>query len=556
MDRRYLLVVVMLLSGCTTNRALNRYTIRQASTFNEIIEQQILDNVALFRNDRSALPHFAIVSDGTTQIFDQGAVSPTAAWGIKGFTTATLGLSGTRNLNENWKMSPVLTAGRVRRLRCAFQFLFAYPRIEVVEKSYDGCIAYVVQVAGGDYACINCVQELVSVGLLPKPGCCDFKATNVAVAPFPVAPSAPTPMPTPMPDSGNTGMSPLERENPFKTVGMETAFCQNGPCKSLDKKGCYLGECPAGHWVFKTREPAQKYADDLYRAIRCNMPQGWFCVGDKHEAGHCSCMYGIDCETYIWVAPGGQDEFARFAMTILALATLDPAAEPASQTMNVVLKGAADGLDQAQAALQSLGAGAQSATQGLESSQRQQSEAENNARAAIAATLATIPEREANPNVPEPLIGIHNQILDAKSRGIGILAQPTINDNELLELKGIIDSLQLIDAVPVNADFKPRLHALLGSNRADGKARTAIDHLLLARLQAAATSQEIALALTKKSAELASSADEAIKRSKDDLDSASTSVSESRQDAFGRSGSMPLSRPVPGIEFQPSAAIP
>jgi hypothetical protein len=161
-----------------------------------------------------------------------------------------------------------------------------------------------------------------------------------------------------------------------------------------------------------------------------------------------------------------------------------------------------------------------------------------------------------NPNVPEPLIGIHNQILDAKSRGIGILAQPTINDNELLELKGIIDSLQLIDAVPVNADFKPRLHALLGSNRADGKARTAIDHLLLARLQAAATSQEIALALTKKSAELASSADEAIKRSKDDLDSASTSVSESRQDAFGRSGSMPLSRPVPGIEFQPSAAIP
>lgn len=189
--------------GCTTHRFLDRNSVRQTRTLSEIVQRQVLDNIALFSNNPVALPHFAIIGNGTAQVSDFVGVTPGLSWNSRTFAGATLGSNANRSLTENWKLSPVMTAGRLARLRCAFQFAFSSPEICLVAvetrnlhdpiregqrrgppsefvpplagpTSYQGPAPlprsekYDVQVNEG---CIQCVHELVSVGLLPKPAC-------------------------------------------------------------------------------------------------------------------------------------------------------------------------------------------------------------------------------------------------------------------------------------------------------------------------------------------------------------------------------------------------
>lgn len=256
-------LVAIAVSGCTTHRFLDRNVVRQSSTLTDLMYQQVLDNVAMFANNRSALPHLAVIGDGTTQAQDGGTLGANLAWNATTFTGASLPLNGSRQLIENWKLQPVMTAGRIRRLRCAFQLLYGAPMI-AVEPSSPGKRARVVVPEG----CVKCVYEFVQVGILPAP--------------------------CPKPSS-----APL--------------------CVKEDDKG---------QWEFDTDAQAQTYAAELQRAIECSFPTGWFCVGTKKDAPRRGCLTGKYCETYAWVAPGAEDALARFTMSVLALATLDPPPKP------------------------------------------------------------------------------------------------------------------------------------------------------------------------------------------------------------------------------------
>lgn len=160
-------------------------------------------------------------------------------------------MQASRQLMENWKLQPVMSSGRLKRMRCAFQILFAPPTV-----MQSGSEVFVPE------GCINCVEELISVSLLPKPKCA----------------------------KAFTG-------------------CVQQP----------------GRWQFEHPDRAAEYAQQLREAIECRLPSGWFSVGSKKEAQHGGCKFGSHCDTYVWVIQGGEDAFARFTMSILALATADPA---------------------------------------------------------------------------------------------------------------------------------------------------------------------------------------------------------------------------------------
>lgn len=66
-------------------------------------------------------------------------------------------------------------------------------------------------------------------------------------------------------------------------------------------------------------DPSMKIA-----TLNCNFPRGWFGVGCKKDVPKCTCYVGHHCGTYVWVMPEGMDEFTRFTLTVLTLATTDP----------------------------------------------------------------------------------------------------------------------------------------------------------------------------------------------------------------------------------------
>lgn len=237
-------------SGCATHRFLGGNTIRQTQTLSSLIEQQVLDNLAAFGSNPGSLPQFAIIGDGTSQVQDGGSITPSLAWNFTTFTGATLPIQASRQVVGNWKLQPVMNAGRLKRIRCAYQIAYATPIIELQGTSV--CLPQ---------GCVNCIGELVSVGLLPKPS------------------------------------------------------------KNIDKK-C---DCPDDlGWQFATEEDAQQYHQELLQSIECNIPSGWFCIGTKKDALRSHRMHGMHNNSYAWVKPGRDEEFSRFTLTILALATTDP----------------------------------------------------------------------------------------------------------------------------------------------------------------------------------------------------------------------------------------
>jgi hypothetical protein len=561
----YSVTFIILLAGCTTSRALNRFTIRQVSSFNEIVESQILDNVAAFQNSRAALPHFALVGDGTTQLYDQGAVSPAIGWGPKGFTTATFGLSGTRNLMENWKLSPVLTAGRVRRMRCAFQFIFAYPQLAVevhenqpdtkcksASQTADKCKYYDVTVIGDD-PCARCVHDFVEVGLLPAPRCCDIgiKAASASHAnPGTATPAAATPTAA----TPTAAKLETDKSEPDKSeTGNPTAdHCDS--CNSLDDAGCYLGECPPGHWHFKTIAAANAYSDTLRNAIRCNFPQNWFEHGNKEAAKCQACRYGVDCDTYAWVKPGRQDEFARFTITVLALATLDPPAAAATQQKKDTTKNASNDVAQTRVELALLMIPVQSALREVQSGEDSVATAENAAKTAIEEAIARKRfgiirgnDLELGKDVGFKMGQVTGMVEKMDTR--------TVTNEELVQLKNSIKSLEVVEQLQLNQGVDAQIKKVLDLKGNEYAASAAVDQILLARMDLGPKYQKAIARIAESSPEVIKRMEFLLERTRDDLDAIEMSVPAPPQDAFGRPGSMPLSRPTPGAEFTP-AAIP
>src|SRR5262245_46334200 len=108
-----LLAVSPLLGGCATHRSLRENTLLTAATLTDLNYQQVLDNVALFAANPSAMPSLAVINAGTVTVADQKTVNasttyvPTETFAQQAgsglpILSLLLNPSGSRNVTENW----------------------------------------------------------------------------------------------------------------------------------------------------------------------------------------------------------------------------------------------------------------------------------------------------------------------------------------------------------------------------------------------------------------------------------------------------------------------
>jgi hypothetical protein len=129
-----MLAILPLLAGCQTHVNLRNNSVKTTGTLADLNYQQVLDNVAQFSANPSAMPSIAVFNAGTVTVADQKTanVNATGAPTLSNAQQAGSGLpilslllnpSFSRTLTENWSMAPVTDVDNLRRIRCALQLL-------------------------------------------------------------------------------------------------------------------------------------------------------------------------------------------------------------------------------------------------------------------------------------------------------------------------------------------------------------------------------------------------------------------------------------------------
>jgi hypothetical protein len=257
-----LAVLVAGLSGCTTSR-LRQRTVNQAATLPELQYQQVLDNLARFATNPSALPWHVNLREGTTQITD----------GLSGGAAVDLGpptewlpqLFGSRTVVAQWGVTPVIDPTELRLLRIAYRRAYGSPELPDPE-----LMAELTRVIKGQVpldADLRDETELFFEYQLRAHD--DYRQLDASVVtandelPYSPVPRVP---------------SPLAREVARQLGSLQTELSRIGP--------------------------------------------GWFHIGTKHEVPRDACYVGHDGPTYVWVCPEGREALTQFTLTAMKLGTL------------------------------------------------------------------------------------------------------------------------------------------------------------------------------------------------------------------------------------------
>jgi hypothetical protein len=129
-----LLAALPIVGGCQTHLSLRDNTLRTSATLTDLNYQQVLNNVAMFVANPSAMPSVAVINAGTVTVADMKSLNANATYAPtvtfeqqsgSGLPILSLLLnpSGSRSLTENWSLAPVTDVDNLRRIRCAFQLL-------------------------------------------------------------------------------------------------------------------------------------------------------------------------------------------------------------------------------------------------------------------------------------------------------------------------------------------------------------------------------------------------------------------------------------------------
>lgn len=113
-----LITLATISTGCSHTQL--RYNhVNQAKSLTSIYEKQVLDNLAMFADNKEALPFFAVPSGGSATVNDAGALSASP---LNGPVHTALSLSSlSRNSGGQWTFLPVTDPDKLRRMRCAYR---------------------------------------------------------------------------------------------------------------------------------------------------------------------------------------------------------------------------------------------------------------------------------------------------------------------------------------------------------------------------------------------------------------------------------------------------
>jgi hypothetical protein len=141
------LLIVAVGSGCT-HVALERNTLKQNATWTDLQYQQVLNNLAMFCKNPSALPYFGVAGTGVTQVADNGSATggflfhPFMGGDLQGNLGGTVG----RQISEQWSVATTTDPDRLKAIQCLFQYTIGHPTCR------DGkdCIDDIKEFFGGE----------------------------------------------------------------------------------------------------------------------------------------------------------------------------------------------------------------------------------------------------------------------------------------------------------------------------------------------------------------------------------------------------------------------
>jgi len=281
--RRLGLVVLLALapSGCA-NVQLKVSTLRSASTLTELQYQQVLDNLAMYCDDPTALPWHVNLQNGAVQIADAGSLGTIAQTDLSHAFTWSPYFTGTRSIVTQWSTSPVTDDTTLRLLRMAYQIAISYR----AERDIDPDLA------------LDLAHNLKNQ-----------TATNADIS-----------------LDTNLFDSLVKTYEPIETKDLNKLFKQYDEARDLimdTNDQDFLAPADRTKYLFRTalaREVARQ-VDDVKEQYK-DIPTGWFGSGKRRDVPRSACFVGHYGNCYTWVCPEHRSELAEFTLRILNLASV------------------------------------------------------------------------------------------------------------------------------------------------------------------------------------------------------------------------------------------
>lgn len=296
-------------SGCTSLR-LSRNTIGQASTLSNLQIQQVMDNLAMFAGNPSAIPFHVSINSGSAQVADSGSAAFALAFGRSQGHLATYSPSfnGQRTIVDSWVMAPVTDDTELRLLS------LAYRRALGLEASLDA----------DDFA-NDLAHELKKQVSISD----DFRLFNdvllerqrMSLKPF---------------DDPRNPLRLYDRLDEVTIASNDERIVAENERVSSDKfdparanvlsrTGAEEGLTVDARATAVTRE-VRRLLKDTEGDLK-GIPSHWFGVGcRKKDVPRDACYVGYyrdRCgEHYVWVGPEQREQLKKFTLTILSLSTL------------------------------------------------------------------------------------------------------------------------------------------------------------------------------------------------------------------------------------------
>ena len=251
-------------TGCTSGR-LRQRTVNQGGTLPALQYQQVLDNLAQFATNPSALPWHVNLREGTTQVTD--SISGGAALDIGPPVTWFPQLLGSRTAVAQWGMSPVIDATELRLLRIAYRRACGIE--DMPSPGFLDELAHELKDQFASNADLRNESELFY----------EFE--------------------------GTASRSPKELDARIITTNDDT-ICG--------------GAEPSGDRSPLARNVCRKVA--MIQNDLATIQPGWFHVGRKRDIPKDACYVGNCGGSYVWVGPEGRDQLTEFTLTVLKISSL------------------------------------------------------------------------------------------------------------------------------------------------------------------------------------------------------------------------------------------
>ena len=255
------LIILAPIAGCMSE-TLRRRTVDQGSTLPQLQYQQILDNLALFSANPSALPWHVNVREGTTQITD--SVSGGAAVELGPPPDWLPQLFGSRTVVAQWGGAPVIDPLELRLLRIAYRR--AHGSLEMPGPELIDELAHELKNQMAINSDLRDESELFYEYLSQKHQ--DYVEADAAVI----------------------------------TVNDDSFTSREGVKSPL------------------ARDVSRQVAR-IEREL-ASIGTGWFHVGRKRDVPRDACYVGNYCDCWVWVTADGREQLTEFTLSAMKLSTL------------------------------------------------------------------------------------------------------------------------------------------------------------------------------------------------------------------------------------------